>query len=247
MIVRSPGSNPSIHCPRRGRPGRTGRPAGGAHRGTRRSARSRCSARITTPTVVRAGVGAQRPFRRPPPARRAGSRDRCRARRRATVSRGRSAGGRALRASISGQPPAVLDDVDEPGCLEAGGELELMVVDRLAEGAQARHDEGPLAVRQREQDRADAGVRDDDASLRTSSARSSKRQEVARSARRTAGSPTGRAGRRALVARAARRPRAGAGRTGTGGSDGDEDHRRREDGSGVARRGTARRSSGHWT
>ena len=72
-----------------------------------------------------------------------------------------NAGGRALRVRHSDEVAAVLDDVDEPRRLEARGELDLMVVDCLAEACRRAMTMGRLSVRECQHHRPDAGVRDD--------------------------------------------------------------------------------------
>ncbi len=76
---------------------------------------------------------------------------------------GRSPPAAARAASASASPSGVLDERHEPGLREAAAELELVVVDRLAERLPPRDDDRALAVRERDHHRADAGVRDDDA------------------------------------------------------------------------------------
>ena len=63
----------------------------------------------------------------------------------------------------AGELARVLDDGDEALALQAPGQPELVVVDGLAEPDPARHDDRPAAAAMGEQDRADAGVGDDDA------------------------------------------------------------------------------------
>src|SRR5579884_1719669 len=62
-----------------------------------------------------------------------------------------------------GEPGRVLEELEEPELGQATGELELVVVDRLTGATEARHDDRARPVQQGEVDRANAGMRDDDA------------------------------------------------------------------------------------
>ena len=80
----------------------------------------------------------------------------------------------------------ILDERHEPGAREPAAERHLVVVDGLAVAPQSRHDDGHLPVRQRDEHRADAGVRDD---------RRGPRGRARRDPRRGAARRRGRAGR----------------------------------------------------
>ena len=141
----------------------------------------------------------------------------------------------------------ILDERHEARLGEPPGGLELVVVDGLAEGLAARHDVRALAVPERDEDRADARVRDDDARLP---------DEVAEPLERHVRNAVG--VRRPHVRRPVLDDELLSARERVDGmqqpverelarSDRDEDHRSPNTVPTYRARGSADRSSGHWT